>query len=134
MLVAEGGCNQVASGVHRGDSVQAGANNFHWMIGDNQPDGSPLQDLTGFKLKFHRCSTADFKPREKAAADPTNRVLQLCLEGSVTTSFPQDENPENDVHVTMSAGEYCLWEPGTTHYWKIEEDESLIASISWPAG
>lgn len=64
--------------------------------------------------------------RQAWNGDSTAHTMTLLISGRIVIDFPAGQA------VLSEQGEYALWEPGTGHSWRAEED-SIAITVRWPS-
>ncbi len=116
-------------GVIHGSIEEEAGKNRGWLLGPFKPEGTP--HCTGVQVKYDRTQTGACRPRGEASCDQVYHTLQIVVSGQATTSFP-GATEEDDVHIPVPAGHYCLWRAGVKHYWRIDAG-GLVITVRWPA-
>ena len=94
-------------------------------MGNFIEDGSPFK-TDAFELQWRKLKAGEEKPA--LGTQKVGKTIGILVYGKFEFIFPK----ENKKIILKNEGDYCFYDAGVTHTWKILED-CLLISIRWPS-
>lgn len=96
-----------------------------WVLGHFMEEGSPFK-TNAFELKWDKLKAGEKK--SSLGTQKTAKTLGILVYGKFEFGFPKDRQKI----ILSKEGDYCFYDAGVTHSWRILED-CLLISIRWPS-
>jgi len=116
----------VASSIVIGHAATDSADFRGWLIGDFVPPELGLRWTSAVEVKWGVHSLGE--TRAEWGVTPTATTLSVLVRGCIRLVF--DDGQEA---LLQQPGDYALWAAGVAHRWRIEQDDTVVFSVRWPA-
>lgn len=114
----------MSSSIHFGSAPQASADYRGWFVGHFVGAPGDLTHSENLEVKWGRHRAGEARTEWAGGSDAHS--LALLIYGRFRLRFPEREQ------LLENEGDFVIWEPGTPHTWRAEED-SLVITIRWPS-
>lgn len=111
--------------IMQGNLEELAAEHKDWVLGHFMPEGSPFK-TSAFELKWDKLSAGEKK--SSLGTQKTAKTLGILVYGKFEFDFPKDRQKI----ILSKEGDYCFYDAGVTHSWRILEG-CLLISIRWPS-
>jgi len=116
----------VASGIVTGDDAADSADFRGWLIGDFVPPELGLRWTPAVEVKWGVHALGDTRADWGVAPDATS--LSVLVRGCIRLVFADGQEA-----LLQAPGDYALWAAGVAHRWRIEQDDTVVFTVRWPA-
>lgn len=100
-----------------------------WLAGNFKNSVAPVPS-SAVEMKWGIHNTGEERVEAQATADAKFTSLGILVRGRVSYWF-KDERSETRLVSVQQLGDYVVWAPGVLHWWRIEEDDTLILTFRW---
>jgi hypothetical protein len=98
-----------------------------WLVGSFRSSQTLLHSQR-LEIKTSIHSQGEGRSRDAASADPDRRTLVILQAGSLEMNLEFDGQVQE---VTLQPGDYVIWLPKVTHWWRALADNTHIITIRW---
>ena len=97
-----------------------------WLIGDFVPAELGLRWTPAVEVKWgvHRLN----ETRAGWGVTPSATSLSVLVRGVIRLEFADGQEA-----LLQEPGDYALWAAGVAHRWRIEQDDTVVFTVRWPA-
>ncbi len=119
----------------QGNLEELAAEHKDWVLGHFMKEGSPFK-TSAFELKWAKLKAGEKK--SSLGTQKTAKTLSILVYGKFEFDFPKESLSRTSGKVRgkkiilSKEGDYCFYDAGVTHSWRILED-CLLISIRWPS-
>jgi hypothetical protein len=116
----------VASNIVIGNAATDSADFRGWLVGDFVPRELGLRWTPAVEVKWGVHASGETRADWGVSAAATS--LSVLVRGAIRLVF--DDGHEA---LLQNPGDYALWGAGVAHRWRIEQDDTVVFTVRWPA-
>jgi hypothetical protein len=97
-----------------------------WLIGDFVPRELGLRWTPAVEVKWGIHAIGESRSDWGVAAAATS--LSVLVRGAIRLAFSNGQEA-----LLEHPGDYAVWGAGVAHHWRIEQDDTVVVTVRWPA-
>jgi hypothetical protein len=112
--------------VHFGNASRDAEPYRGWFVGHFVPAELGLRSTDAVEVKWGVHALGDRRDGWASSADHTS--LSVLVRGVIRLFFANEEEV-----LLAEPGDYVLWPAGMSHHWQVEQDDTVVITVRWPA-